>query len=220
MSTLVFPSFDLNDPFPLLSSIEGTYEAAKAHSRAVDAWLGLRIPEVEASFTETLLPWAGLSPDILLTPYTELRFMLDRLDLATGARVVELGAGYARMGHVLGRHHSGVTYLGIESVQGRAEEARRVLALHGIMNARVERRDLLSASDPVPPGDVYFLYDLTGRPADTEAMLLKLRERAASAAITVVGRGRATRDAIERAHPWLSWVREARHYGNFSVYRS
>ena len=216
----MFPFFDPSDPFPLLSSIEGTYEAAKTHSRAVDAWLGLEVAGVEAGLSGKNLPWAGLAPETLLTPYTELRYLLSRLGLEDGSTVVELGAGYARMAHVIARHHAGTGYVGVESVGARAEEARRVLALRGAGNSVVETRDLLSKDEPLPEGDVFFLYDLTGRAADTRAILLKLRECAKAGSISVVGRGRATRDAIERSHPWLSGVREPRHFGNFSVYRS
>jgi hypothetical protein len=84
----------------------------------------------------------------------------------------------------------------------------------------IEKRDVLAFDIPLPEGDVFFIYDLSGRMSDTEVILQKLRERAKSGSLTVVGRGRATRDAIERSHPWLSGVHEPRHFGNFSFYRS
>jgi hypothetical protein len=214
------PIFDPEEPFPLLSSIEGTYEWAKNHSLQVDEWLGFKIFETEALIQDRELPWVGLAPEVLLTPYTEIRFMLSRLELGAGMKVVELGAGYARMLHVMSRHHSGVRYLGIEVVKTRSQEAQRVMARQGLSPEHVECRDLLSVGSVLPQGDVYFVYDLSSDLHDTQELISKIKVQAQVGPVTVVGRGRATRSVIERHHPWLSDVVPPEHFGNFSVYRS
>jgi len=215
--SLIFTPEDL---FPLLPSIEGTYEVAKVHSAQVDQWLGYEIIETEALIQDQRLPWIGLAPETLLTPYTEIRFLLSKLGLETGMRVIELGAAYARMAQVIFCHYPGVSYCGIEMVEPRFREARRVLSLHGVPLEWLECSDVLAEDRPLPEGDVYFLYDLSSNLQDTERMVKKIKEKAKSHPVTVVGRGRATRSVIERHHPWLSAVKTPAHFGNFSVYRS
>ncbi len=67
--------------------------------------------------------------------------------------------------------------------------------------------------------DFFFIYDYGTRPA-VQKTLEDLREIARSRPITVVGRGRLSRDAIERQHPWLSQVCPPRHFKNYSIYSS
>jgi hypothetical protein len=51
-------------------------------------------------------------------------------------------------------------------------------------------------------------------------VLASLRELARERGITVVGRGRRIRDAIEAEHPWLASVVPAKHFAHYSIYRS
>ncbi len=72
--------FDSQDPFPYLLP-EPSYSIAKRHSALVDAWLGLRIDEVEGRLhtVEGQQLWVGLAPERMLTPYTEIRMLLELL---------------------------------------------------------------------------------------------------------------------------------------------
>ncbi len=210
---------DSDDLFPLLSSIEGTYEAAKAHSRQVDALLGFEIEKTEKSITDPTAPWFGLDSDVLQTPYTELRFMLARVNPSPGMKLVELGSGYSRLAHVLEAHHQGVLYEGIEIVPERAQEAIRVIRSRNLASASVRQGDLFG---PVgfPLGDVYFLYDLSSKIEASVQVVEALRRVALMRPIRVVARGLSSRQWIEREAPWLSQVVKPAHYGNFSVYRT
>jgi hypothetical protein len=212
-------SFDPLDPFPLLLNLEGTYEAAKLHSARADDFLGFRIFETEARLVNDRIPWAGLAPATLLTPYTELRFLLNRIAPEPGFRLIELGSGYSRLAHVLQRHHCGARYQGFEMVAQRAAEAVRVLEARGVQNASVECGDLLCRKS-FPEGDCYFLYDLSADWEDTENVLTRIGEVARTRRILVIGRGLATRTWIERKHPWLSQVNPPEYHGNFTMYRS
>ena len=68
----------------------------------------------------------------------------------------------------------------------------------------------------------HFLPQLIRREEDVviEKTLNDLRGIALRRPIAVVGRGRASRDAIERHHPWLSQVVPPSHHGIYSIYRS
>lgn len=205
--------FDPEDPFPLLGAV--SYADEKAHARRVDAWLGLRIEETETRLKsypgqET---WQTKGSDVFLTPYTELRRMLELLQPI--GTIVDLGAGYGRLGFVIARQFPGVEFIGYEIVQERVEEGARALASFSPA-AKFLHADLTQFTPP--PAEYYFLYDYGTREAIAKS-LDDLKEIARKQKITVIGRGRAVRDEIERRQPWLTVV-EPEHHGNFSFYRS
>lgn len=220
--------FDPQDPFPLLKlPPEATYAQAQLHAAAVDQWLGLETERIEHELVarRTAQPdqqlWIGLPVQAMLTPYTELRAMLARLAPLPGQTIVDLGAGYGRMGLVIARHHPGVSFVGYEYVSERVNEGRRVIAEQLARNSRIELSQAdLAAPDFMPvAADTYFIYDY-GTRAAIQKSLNDLREIARTRPLTVIGRGRASRDAIEREHPWLSQVRKPEHLGHYSIYRT
>jgi Methyltransferase small domain len=220
--------FDPNDPYPLTGSDAVTYREAQEHSKLVDEWLGLNTELVESglalrnpnySGAREEQHWIGLPTQTLLTPYTEIRFILSCLQPQAGDRIVDLGAGYGRMGFVIARHYPDVSFIGYEVVDERVAEGNRVLKFHSNPSVELFTADL-SLKDFVPAdAEFYFLYDFGSREAISKT-LNDLREIAKHRSITVVGRGRASRDAIERSEPWLSQVNEPRHFEHFSIYRS
>lgn len=226
--------FDPSDPFPLLEPESHSYPEAQSHSQRVDAWLGLETERVEEELIRknraAELPvlsvngdpqqlWTGLPVQALLTPYTEIRTILDQLPLRAGQTVVDLGAGYGRMGFVIDRHFPDVWFVGYELVLERVHEGQRGLKRAGCNNAFLERADLGDPSFVPLAADYYFLYDFGARWA-IEKSLDDLKSVAVERAITVVGRGRSSRDAIERNHPWLSQVIPPNHFEHYSIYRS
>ena len=208
------------DPFPLPQG--ASYAEAQAHARTVDEWLGMNTEPIEARLAEAGSPtdqqlWIGLPTQSLLTPYTEIRELLERLSLKPDETVVDLGAGYGRMSFVIARHFPGVRFVGYEYVRERVEEANRALAKFGA--SPIEVVDLKDPAFFPIEADYYFLYDYGTRDA-IEKTLQDLRVIAQSRAITVIGRGRASRDAIERWHPWLSGVVAPEHFAHYSIYRT
>ena len=217
-------SFDSDNPFPLLPPESHSYLDAQNHSAVVDQWLGLEIEKSEALISKNSKladrqHWIGLPSQALLTPYTELRSILNQLTPQTGNSVVDLGAGYGRLGHVIGRHYPDVRFIGYECVEERYLEARRCLARWQYARVEMILADLNAPDFKPELSDFYFIYDFGEREA-IEKTLQDLRRIAQKQTITVVGRGRSSRDAIERQHPWLSDVVKPRHYGHHSIYRS
>jgi hypothetical protein len=230
-------AFDPQDPYPLLLSPEdATYAEAQLHAAEVDRWLGLETERIECELvtrgraTPDQQLWIGLPVQAMLTPYTELRSMLARLAPLPGQTIVDLGAGYGRMGLVIARHHPGVRFVGYEYVAERVNAGGLAIAEQLAMSSsraelRAEMYIELTQSDLAAPGfapipaDTYFIYDY-GTRAAIEKTLQDLRALARTRALTVIGRGRASRDAIERDHPWLSQVREPEHLGHYSIYRT
>jgi protein-L-isoaspartate O-methyltransferase len=191
----------------------------------VDAWLGLRTHAIEKQIAENpSLPedqqlWIGTSTRTFLTPYTEIREILHRLAPPSCATIVDLGAGYGRMGFVVGMHYPEARFVGYEYLEARVTEARNALARHGFKNIEMRQADLQAPGFSPASADFYFIYDYGTRQA-IEKTLDDLREIARSRAITVIGRGRGSRDAIERRHPWLSGVVPPEHFSHYSIYRS
>jgi hypothetical protein len=223
-----FPSVAVLSTIPLPTLETYSYSAAKEFSRALDDALGFQIEAVEKAIVDLHphTPWAGLEPQALQTPYPEIRLMLAQLDLKSGQTIVDLGAAYGRMGLVIGAHHPGVQFIGYEISLERVKEGNRILtqmpfSSANAMNGSIQLvHDDISRSDwLLPDADVYFIYDF----GDLESIIRvidQLKKRAVQTPITVVGRGRRTRDHIERHEPWLSQVNSPRHCGNFSIYQS
>lgn len=219
--------FDPRDPFPLLPEDSHDYHAEQAHAARVDAWLGLdtEATELAVGMTPGQQNWAGLPIQALMTPYTELRFILEQLKPQPGETIVDLGAAYGRMGFVLARHFPRSRFIGYELDRARVAEGRRglekFLSSVGVPETaiRLEVADLEDPRFRMPEAEYYFIYDY-GTRAAIEKTLDDLRLLARNQAVTVVGRGRCARDTIERGQPWLSQVSEPEHFDHFSIYRS
>lgn len=213
--------FRRDDPFPLLAEGEASYGEEKLHSAAVDQWLGLRVEESERAIQDPqdgAERWLHVPVTTFLTPYSELRRMVEVVKPAPGSLVVDLGAGYGRLGFVVERHTE-ARFLGLELVPERVREGALALERFGATRARLEVADLAAEVFQLPPADLFFVYDYGTRAAIAKT-LGDLRELSRFRAVKVVGRGRAVRDRIEREEPWLSGVVAPEHHGNFSVYRS
>ena len=220
--------FRPENPFPLLAHDAYTLEQAQSHAREVDAWLGLVTEPIESELLarsqargreQDVEKWIGLPVQTLLTPYLEIRSMLDALAPQDGSTVVDLGAGYGRMAWVIGAHYPAVRFVGYELVAERVQESLRCLARSSYSNVQMIEADLSAPEFQLPEADSYFMYDFGSRSA-IDQVLRKLQNIATRRPIAVIGRGRSSRDAIERSHPWLSQVVFPFHTRNFSIYRS
>ena len=230
-------AFDPLDPFPLLDEARHSYAEAQAHAALVDEWLGLQTDAIEASLSEwqarTVADgqerWAGLPIKSLMTPYTELRLILEELAPAPGETIVDFGAAYGRLGFVIAKHAPAVGFIGYELIAPRANEGRRRLEIFaerisgesGLPRCHLalEAADLRAPEFIAPRAEYYFMYDFGSREA-IDKILAELFELSKSSALTVVGRGGRTRDAIERHNPWLSQVVEPKHHPHYSIYSS
>jgi SAM-dependent methyltransferase len=214
--------FDPSDPFPLMCLEEYHYRSAQLHAQRVDAWLGLEPERVEHTLSSTherVGQWVGLHPDALQTPYTEIRLMLHLLDLKSGDSIVDLGAGYGRMGFVVGRHYPHVSFTGYEISRERVEAGNIAREKFHFRNVKLLEQDITHPRFQIPLAKAYFIYDF-GTRKNIQQVIEGLKHISRSQRMVVIGRGRATRDRIERMEPWLSQIVQPAHYGNFSIYRS
>lgn len=227
--------FSPTNPFPMLSEAERNYSAEKEHARQVDDWLGYNIDEIEKQIARRLAAgsntepesrqqlWSHLDAQAFLTPYTELREIVERLQPQAGTTFVDLGAGYGRLAHVLALYFPGVIFVGYELAAERCREAERVLDCRGHQHANQKHKmyvqDLSLTEFQPEAAAFYFLYDY-GEVTAIRKTLEDLRLIAQAQSIVVVARGRASRNLIDREQPWLSAVVKPEHYDRYSIYRS
>lgn len=194
-----------------------SYQEEKNHSEAVDAWLGLNISEVESKLKkiEGQEIWTKVPVSTMLTPYSEIKKILQELNPQPDDLVVDLGAGYGRMGFVIEKYFPGVKFCGLELVAERVQEGNRALKKFGACRSQLEVFDLALQIPPRAP--FYFVYDF-GTDQAIGKLFCALRDF--HAPITVAARGRGVRDCIEKKHPWLGEVIAPKHFPHFSVYKN
>jgi len=190
------------------------------HSRRLDQTRGIAVAEIEAkllsraralraqgdvnSWGEALhgaQSWVGLEPQTLETPYEELARMCQALQRDV-RHVVDLGAGYGRLGHVLHQFYPAASFTGFEIVPERVEEGNRVLAREGLTRARLYCVDLAGEDFVMPRASAYLIYDFGNR-AHLRRALDQLGELALTQHFEVLARGGTIRSLIDHAYPWL-----------------
>jgi precorrin-6B methylase 2 len=221
--------FHPNQPFPILSVDDYSYRDLQLHSEQADRWLGLNIPGVETTLerrgcrlkargeNSSQQLWIGLAAQSLLTPYIEIRNLIEKLSLRDGSTVVDLGAGYARMGFVIGRHYPKLKFIGFEYVGERVQEALRVINDFYYPNVSVEHVDLSAKSFRLPKADAYFIYDY-GTSTAINKSLFELKRISTENHILIVARGVLCHELIETQHSWL--YKRSRNLGRASIYSS
>ncbi len=202
----------------------------KLHATQVDAWLGIRTEDIEKQIAlkETSKEqnrefWIGKSVETFSTPYTELRSIIEDLrpvfDDLNEPAIVDLGAGYGRMAHVVDAHAPQVRFTGYELLVERQTEGQRVIEQRGLELAELKLQDVKSLKFESGSASVFFLYDFGSR-ADVESCIENLKRLAMQKTITVTARGGRSREVIEKQHPWLSQVVRPLHREHYSIYRS
>lgn len=198
------------------------HEGARAHAEALDLRLGVEVARIEAellgraryinpegnhaswgaSIHKGNQTWVGLSHQTLQTPYAELRSMCEALKLEAGL-MVDLGAGYGRMGLVLHGLYPQMAFLGYECVAERVKEGNRIFEKYQCYNARLIEKDLTDLAFELPEADYYLIYDY-GTIPHIRHTLKQLEKLADRRKFKLIARGKGTRSLIAYEHPWLS----------------
>ncbi len=229
MISRVSLKFNEDDPYPLLETGKYSYQEQQEHSALVDQWLGLRTAETEIQIAQNLSKnkpeqanqqlWLKIPLAAMQTPYSEIREILSHFEVEKPLLIIDLGCAYGRMGFVIAKHFPNWKFVGYEVVSLRVLRAIEAINKSPCERVQFEVADLSEKSFKPVLGDVFFLYDYGTREA-IEKTLQDLQEIAKQKTIIVIGRGRASRDAIERNHPWLSQVAQPQHFPHYSLYRT
>ena len=216
---------------------ETQYHSIQEHSVYVDRILGIHVNEVEEALKQEAidldpegcveswsgalhsgaLTWVGLSPGQLQTPYSEILELLEAIELDGGAMVVDLGAGYGRIGLVLDNLYPDCRFVGFEMAMERVNAGNESYARLGLeQRAKLYQQDIAAEDFELPVSDYYFIYDF-GNASDMKAVLSKIEERADNREkFTVLARGRGINSLIRRSAPWL--CARTRQIGNTIAY--
>lgn len=206
------------------------------NSRELDRTLGFNIQDIEASLMDRARihrpqghlwslgqglhngsqTWIGLDSETLQTPYPELIEMLELLKLKGSEHIIDLGAGYGRLGVVLHFLSPQATFLGLEIVPERVVEGTRVLKLLGSSHSLITK-DLTEENFVLPIADIYFLYDF-GEVSHIRKILNQLGN--CEHGFKLIARGKGTRSLVDLEFPWLSDVHPVIRRENFAIYSS
>lgn len=111
----------------------------------------------EVTMKERLYEGAGVG---VQSSYSTLLTALREIDPKQGARFIDLGSGYGRVGLVLGFLRPDIEFIGYEYVPQRVEvskESSQRLGLSG--HVHFHTQDLSDREFAIPEADVYYLYD-------------------------------------------------------------
>lgn len=161
--------------------------------------------------------WVGLDPQVLQTPYAELLEICQHLKLTKDSHLIDLGAGYGRLGFVLQQVSPQAQFTGYEYVKERVVEGNRVLQLHECHQAVLIEQDLSQENFVLPRSEHYFIYDF-GFPEQIRKMLKQLELIGAQNKIMVAARGKGIRSQIHHEHFWLGGAFTPLHFENYSIY--
>ena len=234
-----------NDSFPVEELLEdesffqfdsGDYGEIQAHSTCVDRILDISVPETEKALREKarktwpggtveswsknmhdgVMTWVGLNPAQLQTPYAEIYDLLCEVDPDPGERVVDLGAGYGRMGVVLGQLWPSCEFVGFEMAPERVELGNKAFERLEMNSAKLEQGNVADKEFELPPSDYYFIYDF-GSLSDQKKLLEKIEDKAdQKKSFSVLARGRGINALIQQTAPWLTI--DTKKVGNTMVY--
>src|SRR5690606_39026298 len=104
-------------------SPDQSYQDQQLHSEYIDQILGIDVDKIEESLNskdyDNCEAWIGLAPRQLQTPYDELLMITQLLQLRENEHVLDLGAGYGRLGFVMEQQVPEAIFSGIELVAER-----------------------------------------------------------------------------------------------------
>lgn len=103
--------------------------------------------------------WVGLDFQILQCSYHDIKTIVDTIKIKPHQTIVDLGAGYGRIGIYLHFFHPQSHFLGIELVEERVHEANRIYQSLGMDEQKKMIVGDLSQLSELPEGEIFFIYD-------------------------------------------------------------
>ncbi len=209
----------------------------RSHAKLLDKILGFRISRIEQGLMkkytayykedhggrkkhyEGTQTWIGLHPQVLQTPYDEITRFLATLKKYNPKKVVDLGAGYGRVGLVMKAILPEAQFIGYEIVEHRLREAKRVYSSFNFEDCQMISQNILADDFEIPKADIYFIYDFSD-PHDIRTILDKLAAGVHTERFFLVARGQGIRSLIQLKYPQF-WVSHGViHRKDLSIYSS
>jgi len=210
----------------------------RQHSKELDKILGFKIPKIEQGLLKKYRPyykcsddtnrkkhlagtqtWIGLHPQVLQTPYSEISHFLSLLKKYELKTVVDLGAGYGRVGIVMNAIFPQASFIGFEILDVRLEEATRIFNRLELSNCEMRSQNILDESFQIPKADLYFIYDFSD-PQDLKVILDKLSKKFFTERFFIIAKGEGVRSLIQLKYPQFWAGHGVLHQKQWSMYSS
>lgn len=195
------------------------YQDQQIQSACIDKHLGFQIDEIEKNLVKRakeehpdgtieswshnlhgVQSWVGLNPSQLQTPYFEFIEILNDLNLSAGKKVFDIGAGYGRLGILVGWYFKSLHFEGVEIVQERVDEGNRIYKNLDIHNAKLICSNVISELNQA---DVYFVYDF-GNMQEMRKLISTFSNKADNGdKFIIIARGSAINKLL-LDEPWLN----------------
>lgn len=200
-------------------------------SHLLDKILGYKIEKIEnklskdhEDYYKTRLKqgesqrWFGLHPQTLQTPFSEILDFLLLLKKYHINKVIDLGAGYGRVGVVMQSIFPKASFIGHEIVAQRVEEGNRIFQKLELDNCKLVNEDLLQL-EGIPNADLYFIYDFSEY-EDVRKLLNIFSKKMYKDRFFIVARGEGIRSMIQLKYPEFWAAHGAIHSKKWSIYSS
>jgi len=226
----------LEELFQYIQENELSYIQMQDYSDLIDKALGYEVYRIEKEILEQAIDkypkgnkktwgrslfggseaWIGLHPKQLQTTYSEILSILKNSDFNDSNSICDLGAGYGRIGVVVGLYYKLSSFYGIELVKERVLEGLRVFK-----ERRFEKHSFICENlrcINIPVCDYYFIYDF-GVVSEINYVLDSLSLVSEKKKIKVIARGRGVISLIENKHTWLT-IFEPKIFKTYSIFLS
>lgn len=210
----------------------------RRQSKNIDRKLGFKIPKIEDKLQqkyrayyrdndlnsrkqhyEGTQTWIGLHPQVLQTPYSDIHRCLSYLLDKEISSIVDIGAGYGRVGIVAKSLFPDVEFKGFEIIKKRSDEGNRIFQKIGLDDCSISNEDVLKEDFHLPIAQVYFIYDFSE--AEDICMILdQLEDRYNSSNYYLITKGDRVDSMIERKYKFFSKTKIVKTFRNMNVYSS
>lgn len=168
---------------------------ARLHAKYLDKEIGFKVSKTEAKLlrkyraydkqnddsnkkqhypgTQT---WIGLNPNALQTTYNDIYDAFMILKEFNIEKVIDIGAGYGRVGLVMNSLIPKAQFIGYEIVKSRQLEGERIFEKYGLDNCQIINLNVLDEDFKLPQADIFFIYDFSEL-EDLGQILRKLAKR-------------------------------------------
>lgn len=152
--------------------------------------------------------------------YSTVSAVLDRLNLNSGDRIIDLGSGYGRVGLIVGLLRPDLKFLGYEYVRHRVDISRATTKKFALEDhVRFLEQDLSLKSFRIPEAEVYYLYDPFSE--DTYKYIVsQLVDLSRKRPVVIVTKGNARQWLIELACREGWQAAEEYDNGHLCIFRS
>lgn len=209
----------------------------RIQSKRLDRKLGFKIPKIEVKLQqkyrdyyrgndlsnkkqhfEGTQTWIGLHPQVLQTPYSDIYECLTSLENKDVDNIIDIGAGYGRIGIVANSIFPNASFKGYEIVKKRSDEGNRIFEKWGITDCMVVNENVLEEDFVLPEAQIYFIYDFSEQ-EDISLILRQIESRTHSKEYFLITKGDRIDSLIDKKYSFKNF-KFFKKYKDMTIYQS